>query len=268
MKRYHRYSVGLNASPLRVRSRQGSLKVSGGRLGKIWEMANKPVSVLIISSMLITGFGKIYAQYAAEIHTKREELLEDEALQIEIKLRMDEIQLAFSEDEVGHDLAYVYNRRVLMHNCASDLPVRQGVNVSVDTAISSEVIKEIKSIVYGASPYSPSSQKYLNVNMVGLVYRLDQLRHDNLGTRLISLRTNSSSSADSGVAEKYSVIESVEEVSHGTDVCTDEFYLRLLRKYVSDRGGNNVSAGDPASRAGTRKNSESQSGSLYKGSLN
>ena len=150
---------------------------------RFWEALNRPVSLLLISTVLVGGAGKIYTDYTDSIAAKKAELQEEKDIMLELKLRETEIEQVVTED-TNRDLKVQFDRLGELENCRQGR-MRAVVDIDdpkfIDLTLPPDRINRIRSVVYGAPPYSPSVQKFSNVHIAGLIWRIDQIYGDKLG---------------------------------------------------------------------------------------
>jgi hypothetical protein len=209
---------------------------------KLWRAANQPVALLLLSSGVLAGITHLYTERQQQFesaHTRQEDA---KALFVEIRLRAEELKGILLENARSENPNDGLARFVKMQKCQQrriDITFVPGKHY-VDLTLSGEQRTEVKAVVYGGKPYSPSDQRFRDVNLMGLVIKLDQLAGDRLSETLVPKERGLQMP---GTHDGADVLTSVSAISHMADACFVGVGLNYLRRYLSARGASEALTG-------------------------
>ena len=160
----------------------------------LWNAANSSVGVVLLSSVIIAGMGRLYTDYTAEKkeRSQREERLSE--LTAEIRLRKDRLthELLVYSVAVSHSNTdpYIYDPfpasclKEWISGVPADKVRRAKATASKDADRS---LQFIRAAVHGVEPYIASREVFRGQHLAALIQDADRAAGDQLGSVRIGL---------------------------------------------------------------------------------
>lgn len=164
---------------IRRRTRAHSKEV---KKSNVWDALNKPVSVAILTSVLVSGVARIYSDHLNYLAAKQATENELNDIRLEIVLRDEAIQgvvfKARPRPDPGPHPDQWFDVHDKFESCRKpkDEPFRPASNVPIDLTIPQPSRDSIAAIAMGTPPFQPALPKYRGVSLAALMFRSDQLR--------------------------------------------------------------------------------------------